>query len=157
MGKIFSMNYLTRKRFSISVVLALLLLFSFHQLVTFFWCRISAFFTYDSSCFVDREFSADVAVTGLALIILTLPCLLILFFLADRVFDRWKWFALFAIPIVLTLTFIIGRMRGGGGVGVVGFHPGLILLPVLYGVYFITSFAIIIVTAIRERRERKQN
>ena len=61
------------------------------------------------------------------------------------------------MPIVLILTFLISRMSDGGGVGVVGFHPGLILLPVLYGLYFLVSFAIIIVTAVRERRKRKPN
>jgi hypothetical protein len=80
-----------------------------------------------------------------------------MFFLGEHIFDRWKWFAVFAIPIILILTFIIGRMSDGGGVGVAGFHPGLILLPVLYGFYFLVSFAIIIVTAIRERTKKTIN
>ena len=151
------MDFLTKKKFTAGILILLFLLFSFHQLAVLLWCRIYTFFTYASTCFVSREFSADVAGIGLALIVLTVPCLLVIFFLSERVFALWKWFAVWAIPIVIILTLVIGRMSDGGGVGGVGFHPGLILLPVLYGFYFFVSFAIIIVTAVRERRKRKQN
>lgn len=70
-----------------------------------------------------------------------------------RVFDAWKMFALPAIPVVLILAYLISQMRDGGGVGVVGFHPGLVLFPLLYGAYFLISLAIIIVAAIRERKK----
>lgn len=99
------------------------------------------------------DIAFNVKVLSAYLAILLIPFFLTLFF-APSVFDAWRKFAVWAIPIVLILTFIISRMSDGGGVGVAGFHPGLLLLPVLYGLYFLVSIAIIIVTAIRERAKK---
>lgn len=145
------MNFLSKKIFFSTFVVSVGL-YAFLQ-----WYRISRLCTINGSYHLkcsDIFFYTKMLSAYLA--ILLLPFFLTLFF-APSVFGTWRKFAAWAIPIVLILTFTISRMSDGGGVGVAGFHPGLLLLPVLYGVYFITSFAIIIGTAMRGRRERKQN
>jgi hypothetical protein len=74
--------------------------------------------------------------------ILLAPALL-LALLPSSVFNHWRTFALPAIPIITILTIYIMQMSDGGGVGVVGIHPGLLYLPLIYGAYFLISFAII--------------
>jgi len=120
---------------------------------------ISYFIVFQNCDYQTHTWCWSAGVTGgyaLWFAILLSPVVLTLPF-SVLAFEHWKKFGIFAIPVVILLSYYIDSMSGGGGVGVVGFHPGLILLPVLYGFYFFVSFAIIIVTAVRERRKRKQN
>ena len=145
------MNFLSKKSL-VFLSLVLVVLYALLQ-----WYKISNLCTFNGAYHVtcgnilfDIKTLSLYASFALTPLFLTLPT-------STHIFEAWKKFALWAVPIVLILTFLISRMSDGGGVGVVGFHPGLILLPVLYGLYFLVSFAIIIVTAVRERRKRKQN
>src|SRR3990167_3788483 len=151
MAKKLDMNFLSKKIF-FSVFIVSVGLHSFLQ-----WYKVSRLCTVEGTQYYNcMDIAFDVKVLSAYLAILLIPFFLTLF-LSSYVFGAWKKFAVWAIPVVLILTFIIGRMSDGGGVGVAGFHPGLILLPVLYGLYFITSFAIIIVSAIRERAKKTKN
>lgn len=70
----------------------------------------------------------------------------------ENVFEAWKKFAMWATPLVVILTYFIMNMEsGGGGVGGPSIHLGAILLPLLYGAYFLISLGIIAVSAFRNR------
>lgn len=102
---------------------------------------------------LDIAFAVKVLSFYLALLLLPLVSLVPF---RRSFFDALKKFAVFTIPPILLATYFIGQMSSGGGVGVVGFHPGLIYLPLLYGAYFVISIGIIGVSAFRAHRgERK--
>lgn len=148
MAKKLDMNFLGKKIFFSTFILSLGI-YTFLQ-----WYRISRLCTINDSYHLKcSDIFFYTKILSAYLTILLIPFFLTMFF-SPSVFGAWKKFAVWAIPIVLILTFFIGRMSDGGGVGVAGFHPALILLPVLYGFYFLVSFAIIIGTAIREHRKR---
>lgn len=116
-----------------------------------FGVALAAWWQMDTDIFCVSEAGRDImcsrfltAITGHSFYFFTLliPAILIAP-LPSSVFDRWRTFALPAIPIVTLLTVYIMQMSGGGGVGVVGVHPGLIYLPLLYGAYFLISLGII--------------
>lgn len=142
------MNWLNKKT-TFAILISAAALHVFIQ-----WYKVSNLCTFDK---VYDRLCADffVSIKNLAFffVILLLPWLLTLPFRA-AIFDTWKKFAVFTIPPILVATYFIGQMSSGGGVGVAGFHPGLVYIPVLYGAYFLISIGIIIYAIVRERRGR---
>jgi hypothetical protein len=79
--------------------------------------------------------------------LLTLP-------LPALVFERWKGFALWAVPLVTILILWVG-MTGSSGSGIGQFHPGIIFFPLIYAFYFATSLVIILTAWYESKTSRK--
>lgn len=79
-----------------------------------------------------------------------LPFSLITFFLHENVFETWKKFAKWSIPIVLTLMFFITQDTGGSNFFSMDFT--LFFLGIIYGLFFLISLAVIAVSALRNRK-----
>lgn len=145
---------LTRSKFLWGSLVTTLVLVLFNVLVLKNWCNLYFFLTatYDYSCRVTQTVQ-DAFVLSIAGFALTIfPLLILCALLPIASFNSWKMFSVWAAPLTALLTFFIARMSDGGGVGVVGFHPGLIYIPLLYGTYFLISIGIIAVSAFRSRR-----
>jgi hypothetical protein len=95
------------------------------------------------------------AYTFLAVFFLFSPSF-ITFLLSSAVFDRWKKFASRAVPMVSLLTLIILKNTIGSGNGPLNYGEPLVVLffILLYGWFFMHSLTLIIVTAVRERRNK---
>lgn len=129
-----------------------------HVLVLRNWCDLYFFLTatYDYSCGVSQtvQDAYVLSIAGFALAIF--PFLILCALLPIASFNSWKMFSVWAAPLTALLTFFVARMSDGGGIGVAGFHPGLIYIPLLYGTYFLISIGIITVSAFRSLHgERK--
>lgn len=66
------------------------------------------------------------------------------------VFESWKKFAIWGVPIVLTITWYLTRDTGGGGFFGVDFTFEFLLI--LYGLFTLISLVLIFTTAIKHRR-----
>ncbi len=146
MGDESNMTYLTKKIFASIFLLAgssfvLLQLYKVSRL-----CTVEGTTYY--SCL---DIAANVKIISFYLTLLLLPLVFLIPF-RHSLFETWKRFAVFTIPPILVATYFIGQMSSGGGVGVVGYHPGLVYIPLLYGAYFLISIGIIMYAIIRERR-----
>lgn len=69
--------------------------------------------------------------------------------LKSTVFESWKKFAIWAVPLVLLLTFLITRDSGGSNFFTMDYS--LYFLAILYGLFFLISLTIIAVSTIRSR------
>lgn len=76
---------------------------------------------------------------------------LITYPLKQIVFETWKKFAVWAVPVVLILTYIITNDSGSGGFFSMDFS--LYYLAIVYGLFFLTSLTIIGVSAFRSRNK----
>lgn len=65
------------------------------------------------------------------------------------VFEAWKKFAVWGVPIVLVLTYLTTRDTGGHNFFSMDFS--LYFLVIIYGLFFLTSLVIIGVTAFKNR------
>ena len=71
-----------------------------------------------------------------------------------KIFENWKRFAFFSTPIMIIATYLIINMPDSGGAwGGPSIHLGTLLLPLLYGLFFLTSIIIIGVSALRSRNK----
>ncbi len=93
--------------------------------------------------------------------ILFFPTLLLMFSiiiypLHPLVFNRWKKFALWSVPVVVIFTLLLASIDTGGGLFDLGAGEMLVtcVLILLYGWFFIHSLALIIATARRESKNR---
>lgn len=86
----------------------------------------------------------------IALTILTIPFSLITFPLKPAVFERWKQFAVRAVPITLGLTLLLIFADEGSAYFSYGFS-GLILI-LLYAWFTLHSLILIVYTAIKEHK-----
>lgn len=87
--------------------------------------------------------------------ILITPILLLFSFLTyrlnDVVFEAWKNFIIWALPIVFILTYFATHDSGGGSFFTMDFS--IYFLAILYGLFFLTSITIIGVSAFRSRNK----
>ncbi len=112
--------------------------------LVFFWYVYGGYICRSEGVFsaLCNQTTAATLAHSLYFFVLLVPAILIAP-LASSVFNHWRIFALPAIPIVTILTIYIMQMSDGGGVGVVGIHPGLLYLALIYILYFLASFVII--------------
>jgi hypothetical protein len=87
---------------------------------------------------------------GNILAYLLVPVLLMLPF-SLTVFESWKKFALWAVPIMLVLTGLL--VLGGEGSSYFSFGFGPFILTLLYGAYFLASLIIIVLAILKERKK----
>lgn len=77
-------------------------------------------------------------------ILLTLP-------LKPAVFDAWKRYAIWSIPVILILVAWIETVGEGGGLPG-QFHPGYLFYPIFFFIHFTISLIIIIRVWLKTRR-----
>lgn len=65
-----------------------------------------------------------------------------------KIFEAWKKFAIFALPIILILTFLVTRDTGGSNFFSMDYS--LYFLAIIYGLFFLGSLAVIIFTALKK-------
>ena len=92
--------------------------------------------------------SSILVLVSLVFAVLLVPFIFTLFF-SSNVFESWKKFAVWAIPVTLVLSVIL--MIGGEGNSYFSFGFGPFILAVLYGAYFVISLVVIGVAALRKR------
>lgn len=101
----------------------------------------------------ESDFCTNIAglmlYTSIALFFLLVPSLLTLP-LKLRVFETWRSFALWAVPITLALSALI--VIGGEGNAYISFGVGPFFLMILYGLYFLISLIIIAVSWWKTRK-----
>ena len=87
------------------------------------------------------EYLNLISISLLALSILFLPLLLTLP-LKPSVFEAWKRFAKWSMPLILVLVAWMESGEGGSGMPG-GYHPGYLFYPIFVIIYFTKSFIII--------------
>lgn len=132
------MKFLTKKSFLITSFILVILTLVFVESVNSDWCKISSVCSY---LYWNNVWNEIVPTFLIALAVAIFPLSLIILPLAHTVFEKWRYFAIWAVPIMVGLTMIIWQLPSGGGLPG-QFHPGIIFLPLLYGVYFLTSIII---------------
>lgn len=80
--------------------------------------------------------------------IAVLPFSLLTLFLKEKVFDAWKKFAVWGVPLVLILTYLVTRDTGGSNF--FSMDLSLYFLAIIYGLFFLGSLAVIIFTAFKK-------
>lgn len=82
------------------------------------------------------------------------PFVIVLSFLHKTIFESWKRFAVWGVPTVAILTYLlIARDEATSG-GFFDYNITAWILGLLYGIFVVTSLVIIIKSWIRVRRER---
>lgn len=71
--------------------------------------------------------------------------------LSLHVFNTWKKFALFSVPLVLVLTYL--TIKGGGREGFFSLDFTPYYLFTIYGIFFLVSIIIILIAVFRERHK----
>ncbi len=104
-----------------------------------------------SSLYWSEFWSEKLPTILFVLIISIFPFSTLTLFAPNNAFDRWKRFAVWAVPILALLTLPIIKALSGDWLDVA--TPTLVFL---YGIYFIISLAIII-RAWRKERKLKNN
>lgn len=146
------MKFLNKKNTFLGVFLILFILFLFHLLVSTFWCSAYSWFTY-RECYLDRDFEATLFLIGSSLVLLVIPFSLITFPFRPQVFEAWRNFALWAVPLFMVPILFLALLDTPGGFGIGGAMAGgfiALVLLVLYGIYFVTSLIIIAIAAYRK-------
>ena len=80
-------------------------------------------------------------------LILFITLILSCFFKAS-VFESWKKFAVWAVPVILILTYFITRDTGGSNFFSMDFS--VYFLAIVYGLFFLTSLVIIAISAFKK-------
>lgn len=78
-----------------------------------------------------------------------LPIAIIFVFLKEVNYVSWKKFAIWAVPIVLILTYLVTRDTGGSNFFTMDFS--LYFLAIIYGLFFFISLLVIGTSAWRNR------
>lgn len=87
-----------------------------------------------------KTFSEDFLIfTALFPILLIIS--IITHFLSTSVFEAWKKFAVWAIPVLLVLTYLVTRDTGGSNFFTMDFS--LYFLAIIYGLFFLSSLIVI--------------
>ena len=144
-----NLNFITKKTFLIFslFVTTLFLLFIFLGTNSCYrneFCNI-----FRNSILSDDLFFTIIFPIFLAISLITYP-------LHKNIFTRWKRFAIWATPVVVTLSIIIANIDTGGGIG--GLIEGQMVLFTLFALhilYFITSLAVIALAWWKERSSSK--
>lgn len=79
--------------------------------------------------------------------ILLLPLAVIFAFVDGSIFNAWKRFAVWGIPALLVLSYVVTRDTGSHNFFSMDFS--LYFLAILYGLFFLISLAIIAITAFK--------
>jgi hypothetical protein len=85
-----------------------------------------------------------------AFLVLALLPLLFTIPFHNRVFESWRNFALWAVPVTLVLSALLMLGGEGGSYFSYGFGPFILML--LYGAFVAVSLIVIIVAALKERK-----
>jgi hypothetical protein len=131
--------------FAIPVIVFLL-----YALEVWVWCPFYAWISY-SQCFSEPNLTSPIAFIGIALLSAVTPFLLITLPFPVAVFESWKKFAIWAVPIMVVLTSLI--VLGGEGGSYINFGVGPFLLMILYGLYCFVSLIVIILAALKTRKK----
>ncbi len=136
------MKFLTKKIVSFSFSL-------FISIYTFLqWYRVSKLCIFENiQNYQCMNIFFNIKIFSFYITLLVLPALLTLPF-RQTLFESWKRFAVFAVPVILALTALL--MLGDEGDPYISLGFGPFILMVLYGLYFFISLIIIIVAALRK-------
>ncbi len=91
-----------------------------------------------------------VAYLFLAYVLLVFPGSLLTLPLRPSIFEAWRSFAIWAMPVMLAITAFI--VVGGEGSAYFSFGFGPLILLILYGAYFVASFGIIVMGVVKARK-----
>ena len=134
------MKFLTKKMVLLSVPALLVILFLLHAFLAFVWCPVSEWFTY-TECYISRDVTSFLFSIGFVIVVTIIPFSLLTIPLALSVFEAWKRFAVWAVPVLLAITALL--VIGGEGNAFFSFGFGPFILLVLYALYFLISLIII--------------
>ncbi len=123
-----------------TIVLSSLTIVSFSEICRYSQACVSLFVRYDL-----WDWANYILITPLILLLSLLT-----YWLNQRVFESWKKFAVIGVPIVLVLTYFITRPTGGSNFFTMDWS--LYFLAVIYGLFFLISLIIIMVSVLRSRR-----
>lgn len=137
------MHYLSKRTIVLIGLLGSIILLSLFLISSSDLCRsnpecISAFVKYNL-----WDWANYILITP---IILSLS--LLTYILNPRVFESWKKFAVWAMPVILLLTYLVTRDTGGSNFFSMDFS--LYFLAIIYGLFFLISLVIITVSALRK-------
>ncbi len=104
---------------------------------------------FDTGCVIPATDSFEIVF--LSFVILIFPLSLLTLPLKPSVFEAWKKFAVWAVPVIMILVALIEAVGTGGGLPG-QFHPGLIFYPLFGIVYFTISFIVIGVSWWKSRK-----
>ncbi len=103
----------------------------------------------NTGCFIPAKDSVEMVFISFT--ILTLPISLLTLPLKPAVFDAWKRYAIWSIPVILILVAWIETVGEGGGLPG-QFHPGYLFYPIFFFIHFTISLIIIIRVWLKTRR-----
>lgn len=137
------MKYLTKKK-----VLLFSILFLLIPLVAII-IQETCDYKSEGWCRENWTLLGDIGKTTLWPSILLISLTLITFIFQNSIFEAWKKFAIWGIPVLLVLTYLVTRDTGGHNFFSMDFS--LYSLAILYGLFFLISLAIIAITAFKNR------
>lgn len=88
--------------------------------------------------------------------ILFLVTVILMLPLPLTVFERWKRFAVWGLPVLIVITYLMVAADKAQGSGLFNYSFAPVILMFLYGTFIIVSFAIIIKGWARTRRASKK-
>ena len=146
------MKYLTKKITLLSSIVVLIGAIVYADLLT----RLCKESYVCGSLYWSYFWSGTVPWTMITIFLLVFPFSLITLPLPNVVFEAWKRFAVWGVPLVSVLAslWITSEQAHSNGFFDFGFGP--IVLGFLYGVFMIISFVIIVKSWIRARRAFKK-
>lgn len=153
------MKFITKKTYPILLVLVPLLLYLvymfFRYVVCYWYIPLPNSTGMCSDYFLDRTLFDGLVFASASFFISTFPLWLLSLPFKVQVFETWKKFATWAVPVLIILLSWLSSIDTGGGWGPEAAVRGAMLLSViivLTGAYFLISLVIISVTWWKSRK-----
>lgn len=142
--------YLTKKStFFFSIVLSLFLLLTMEELGM---CQRLAFID-GSKCLIPANDNFEF--TLLILVLAVTPLSLIVLPFCDHVFEAWKKFFIWGVPVVVVLTYLITTYEQSTSGGFMNIEVAPMIVGFIYAIYLTVSLVIITIAWSRCRRNMK--
>lgn len=137
------MKYLTKKKFLLFSILFLLIPLA--AIIIQETCDYKS----EGWCRENWTLLGELGKTTLWPSILLISLTLMTFIFQNSIFEAWKKFAIWGIPVLLVLTYLVTRDTSSHNFFSMDFS--LYFLAILYSLFFLISLMIIVVTAFRNK------